>query len=94
MRDAATGDGSVGEFGSILVKNNVDVVGTTRVVTWEDGSELDDTVVISLLDTTEESLVQVGRVVRVAVATFLNAYSSLKGDNTTSQHARSCNLSR
>ena len=54
-------------------KHTVNVGRTTGVVTREDGLELRNTVLVALLETTEESLVEVALVVRVAVST---------GDNT------------
>jgi hypothetical protein len=46
----------------------VDVGGTAGVVTGEDSLELDDTVVVGLLETTEEGSVDVGVVVGVPVS--------------------------
>lgn len=54
-------------------KHTVNVGRTTSVVTREYGLELRNTIFVALLETTEESLVEVGLVVRVAVST---------GDNT------------
>ena len=62
------------EVGEIIeVKHTVDVGRTTSVVTREDGLELRNAVLVALLETTEESLVEVALIVRVAVST---------GDNT------------
>ena len=46
---------------------------TTGVVTREDGLELRNTILVALLETTEESLVEVALVVSVAISA---------GDNT------------
>lgn len=59
--------------GMIELKHTVNVGRTTSVVAREDGLELRNTVLVALLETTEESLVEVAFIVRVAVST---------GDNT------------
>ena len=59
--------------GMIALKHTVNVGRTTSVVAREDGLELRNTVLVALLETTEESLVEVAFIVRVAVST---------GDNT------------
>lgn len=62
------------EAGEIIeVKHTVDVGRTTSVVTREDGLELRNAVLVAFLETTEESLVEIALIVRVAVST---------GDNT------------
>jgi hypothetical protein len=60
--------GSVAVDGGVGVNQQVDVSGAGGVVAREDGLELDNTVGVSLLDTAEESLVDVGLIGGVAVA--------------------------
>jgi hypothetical protein len=50
--------GLVGQNGRVLADEKVDVVGTSLVVTGEDGVELNDTITVGLLNTTEERGVQ------------------------------------
>lgn len=54
------GDGAIGHQGRVCVRQQVGVDGTALVVAGEDGLELDDTVVVGELDTTEEGGVQAG----------------------------------
>lgn len=67
--DDTASDGVVAKDGGILVGEDVDVSGTAGVVTGEDGVECCDTVGVCLLETTEESLVDVGKIAGVTVAT-------------------------
>lgn len=53
---------------SAIVTLTVDVRGTSGVVAWECRVELQDTVLIGELDTTEHGIVDVARISRVAVA--------------------------
>ena len=50
----------------------MDVSGTASVVTREDGLELSNAILVGLLQATKERLVQVARVVGVAVAARLD----------------------
>lgn len=61
--EVAAHDGVVG-----VVGQDVDVSGTAGIMPWEDGFKLHDAVGVGLLDSTEESGVEVGLVVRIAVA--------------------------
>lgn len=47
--------------------------GASRVVTWEDGRELDDSIIVCLLDAAQGRVVQVAGVVAVAVLVGLDA---------------------
>jgi hypothetical protein len=73
MRDLATSQGVVRQNVGIGVGNNVNVGSTARVVTGEERLELGNTVRVGLLDTTEESLVQICGIVAVAVHVALNS---------------------
>lgn len=46
--------------------------GAAGVVTGEDGRELDNAIVVGLLDASQRSIVQVGRVVVIAIAVGLD----------------------
>lgn len=50
--------GLVGQDGRVLADEKMDVVSTALVVSWEDCVELNNTIAVSLLDTTEEGGVQ------------------------------------
>lgn len=50
------------------VGEDVDVGGAAGVVAGEDGLELGDTLLVGLLETTEEGCVEVGLVIGVAIA--------------------------
>ena len=50
----------------------MDVSGTASVVAREDGLELSDAILVGLLQATKERLVQVARVVGVAIAARLD----------------------
>ena len=51
----------------------VNVGGTTGVVAGENGFEPDNALVVTALDTAEESSVQIGGIGRVAIATGLDS---------------------
>ena len=46
----------------------MDVSGTTSIMTRKDGVKLSDTITVCRLETAQESIVEIGRVIRVAVA--------------------------
>ena len=56
----------------LVMIRTVNVGSTAGVVAGEDGLELDNTLVVTGLDTTEESCIQIGGIGRVAVAAGLN----------------------
>lgn len=66
----AAQEGAVGTDGGVVgvVGEHVDVGGTSSVVARENGLELSDTVCIGLLNTAEESRLEVGSIVTVSVA--------------------------
>jgi hypothetical protein len=70
---AATGDGAVGQEGSVHVANYVNMCGAAAVVTGEDGAEGSNTVLIRLLKAPQSRVVEIGSVVAVTVARILNA---------------------
>lgn len=47
----------------------MDVSCAASVVTWEGGLHLDNTLPVTLLNTSEEGCVEVSRIIRVAVST-------------------------
>lgn len=51
----------------------MNVGSATSVVTWEDGLKLGNTILVGLLQATEECVVQISLVVRVAIAFRLDA---------------------
>lgn len=65
--DVAASKGVVGQNMGVGMSNDVNVSGTARVVTGENGLELGNTIGVGLLDSTKEGLVQVGGIVAVAV---------------------------
>lgn len=60
--------GSVGVRGAVEVRKNVDVVRTACVMTREEGGKLSDSGGIGGLQTSEESLIDVGGVGALAIA--------------------------
>ena len=69
MADRFAGQGVVGvDSGIERVRHDVDMGGAAGVVAREQGIELDDTVLVGLGDAAEEGLVDVGRIVGVAIA--------------------------
>lgn len=79
MRNVATGEGVVRQHMSICVGNDVNMGSATRVVTREQSLELSNTVRVGLLNTAQESLVQVGGIVAVAVHGALNSRVDTSG---------------
>lgn len=73
VRGGSATVGAVAEDGAVEVSQDVDVGGTAGVVTWEDGGELGDTVILGGLETTEEGGVDVRGVRAVTVAACDNA---------------------
>jgi hypothetical protein len=73
MRDLSTSESVVGQNMSLGVGNNMDVGGTARVVTREEGIELGHALRVSLLDSTGKRLVQIGCVVAVSIHAALDA---------------------
>jgi hypothetical protein len=59
VRDMPTSEGVIGQHVSICVRDNVDMGSSARVVTREQSLELGNALGIGLLNTTQESLVQV-----------------------------------
>lgn len=74
VRGVEAADGVVLEDLGLVggVGEDVDVGSTTGVVTGEDGLELRNTILVGLLETTEEGRVEVGLVVRVSVSAGTN----------------------
>lgn len=68
MGDVAACVGTVGKNGPADVCNDVNMSGTTGVVTREEGLELCDTIGVSWLQAAKEGVVQISGVGRVAVA--------------------------
>lgn len=67
VRDGAAGEGLVGVGRRVDVRQDVDVRRATRVVAREQRHELQHAVVVGDLDSAQGRVVQVGRVVGVAV---------------------------
>lgn len=60
-------EGLVGEDGTVQVGHQMDVGGSSGVVSWEEDVEETNTLVVDLCDTTLEGLVEVGSVGLVAI---------------------------
>lgn len=67
MRNIAASESVIGKHVSAGVDQNVGVGGTRGVVPWEEQFDLNDPLAIGGLDSSEPGVVEITRIVRIAV---------------------------
>lgn len=77
MADIPTGESAVGTDETALVDDEMCVGSTWGIVAWEEGVNLDNTVVVGLLEATQEGAINVGWISIVVVITRCAAVDAL-----------------